>query len=96
MNTETEAVDGIDETADLATSFLEPEKWVPIHIHRDDQIPEDQVYVGAGRFASKSRPAPRPFTAAFVVFATAICVAGVSFALALAVLGVRFLAGAFS
>jgi len=39
---------------------------------------------------------PKVFSAAFIVFATTITVAAVSFALGAAVLGVRFLIGAFA
>lgn len=84
-------VSSLDDAEDPAKSLHDPENWVPVHLHADGP-PQGLHYAGAGKWEPDEVPRRRPphmFTAAFIIFVTAIAVAAISFAGALAVLGVR-------
>ena len=93
LNTETDVVQPVDDSEDPARALFEPEKWVPVHIHRDQEIPAGYERVGGGQYRRNPSLGSK---VAVRIIASALIVAVVAGALALAVLAVRFLAGAFA
>lgn len=87
LNTETKAVDNLEDDEDPKGSFLEPEKWIPVVVYGEaPAVP-----------AIPAPPAARVQTTLGKIFSRVLAIsfgtAILSFGIGLAVLGLQFLAG---
>lgn len=102
VNTDVVASLDDDEATRPESHLLNPEEWVPVHIHADGEVPPGMRYVGAGQYAPpavEEAPKSRAFRVGSLVAkltVTAFTLAVLSFAVGLLAFAIRFAWGALT